>query len=61
MARFNRYEFAYWQHKNRYFGKEFSVLGDSISTLEGYNPRGYKVFYNRDNCVKSGVMQMEDT
>ncbi len=25
-----------------------SVLGDSISTYEGYNPQGYAVFYDRD-------------
>lgn len=53
--------FYNWQEKNRYFGKQFSILGDSISTLEGYNPKGYKVFYSGDNCVKSGVHAMEDT
>lgn len=37
--------FSIWQMGNRYFGKQFSVLGDSISTLEGYNPQGYKVFF----------------
>ena len=58
---FDHSAFSSWQRKNRYFGKEFSVLGDSISTLEGYNPRGYNVFYTGENCVKSGVMQMEDT
>ena len=41
--------------------KKFSVLGDSISTLEGYNPAGYSVFYTGDNCVKSGVYNMTDT
>ena len=46
---------------NRYFGKRFSILGDSISTFEGYNPCGYKVFYNGENCIKSGVIQVEDT
>lgn len=46
---------------SRYFGKYFSILGDSISTLDGYNPRGYRVFYNGDNCIKSGVMDMKDT
>lgn len=53
--------FHNWQAKNRYFGKQFSILGDSISTLDGYNPNGYKVFYNGDNCVKSGVREMADT
>lgn len=54
-------EFSSWQAENKYFGKQFSILGDSISTLAGYNPRGYKVFYSGDNCAKSGIMQMSDT
>lgn len=47
--------------KDRYFGKQFSILGDSISTLDGFNPNGYKVFYADDNCVKSGVVDAKDT
>ena len=35
--------------------KKISILGDSISTLEGYNPRNYKVFYAGDTCKRSGV------
>lgn len=54
-------EFDEWQRNNPYFKKQFSILGDSISTLDGYNPRGYKVFYSGDNCVKSGVSEMADT
>lgn len=54
-------KFSSWQLNNKYFGKQFSVLGDSISTLEGYNPKGYKIFYVDDNCVKSGVTASEDT
>lgn len=54
-------KFGSWQLKNKYFGKQFSILGDSISTLDGYNPKGYRVFYSGDNCVKSGVSKMEDT
>ena len=50
-----------WQAKNGYFGKQFSILGDSISTLYGYNPKGYNVFYSGDNCEKSGVREMADT
>lgn len=50
-----------WQAKNRYFGKQFSILGDSISTLYGYNPKGYNVFYSGDNCERSGVREMADT
>ncbi len=42
-------------------GKQFSILGDSISTLAGYNPKGYKVFYADENCEKSGVKEMQDT
>lgn len=49
------------EYHNKYFGKQFSILGDSISTLDGYNPRGYNVFYKEDNCEKSGVKQMSDT
>lgn len=54
-------KFSLWQLENQYFGKQFSILGDSISTLDGYNPKGYRVFYSGDNCVKSGVSKMEDT
>lgn len=53
--------FRSWQLENKYFGKQFSVLGDSISTLDGFNPKGYKVFYANDNCVKSGVAEAKDT
>lgn len=54
-------EFDKWQRNNPYFRKQFSILGDSISTLDGYNPKGYIVFYSGDNCVKSGVSEMADT
>lgn len=54
-------EFSSWQTNNSYFGKQFSVLGDSISTLAGFNPKGYKVFYADDNCAKSGVAEAKDT
>lgn len=50
-----------WREKNPYFGKKFSVLGDSISTLEGFNPRGYPVFYDEACREKSGVWEMGDT
>lgn len=50
-----------WQQKNPYFGKNFSILGDSISTLDGFNPRSYKVFYQGENCDRSGVFEMSDT
>ena len=32
-------------HKN----KNFSILGDSISTLEGYNPNGYNVLRKKED------------
>lgn len=50
-----------WKQSNPYLGKQFSVLGDSISTLEGYNPKGYNVFYAGDNCVRAGVTEAKDT
>lgn len=59
--RCNDSDFFDWQRESRYFGKQFSVLGDSISTLEGYNPRGYKVFYTGENCTRSGVCEPKDT
>lgn len=54
-------DFYIWQMRNKYFGKQFSILGDSISTLDGYNPRGYKVFYTGVNSEKAHVTQMQDT
>ena len=54
-------KFSLWQLDNKYFGKQFSALGDSISTLDGFNPKGYKVFYSGDNCAKSGVSDARDT
>ncbi len=41
--------------------KKFSILGDSISTLAGYNPEGYAVFYQGENCERSGVYEPLDT
>lgn len=45
----------------KYKGKLFSILGDSISTLEGYNPRGYNVHYKNEVCENSGVRYIDDT
>lgn len=50
-----------WREKNPYFGKKFSILGDSISTLEGFNTRGNPVFYDEACREKSGVWEMKDT
>lgn len=47
--------------KNRYKGKKFSILGDSVSTLAGYNPQGYNVFYEGEVCEKNCVRDMKDT
>lgn len=47
-----------WKKSNKYYKKHFSILGDSISTLTGYNPKGYKVFYENDICEKSGVKEI---
>lgn len=47
--------------RNRYYGKQFAIVGDSISTLAGYNPAGYRVFYMAENFGKSGVAQLSDT
>ncbi len=44
-----------------YYGKKFSILGDSISTLDKYNPDGYSVFYTEENCERSGIFRMQDT
>lgn len=41
--------------------KKFSILGDSISTLIGYNPPDYKVFFDEENGQKAGVLNFKDT
>lgn len=53
--------FKKWRLSNPYYGKQFSVLGDSISTLDGYNPSGSKVFYRDEKCSRSGIKEMKDT
>ena len=50
-----------WREKNPYYGKRFSVLGDSVSTLEGFNPRGSRVFYDESRRESSGIWEMGDT
>ena len=54
-------KFLKWKINNPYYGKQFSILGDSISTLEGYNPKGYNVFFTEENCQKAGICNMQDT
>lgn len=38
-----------------------SILGDSISTFEGYNPPGYSVFYDKQMQEKNGLISVYDT
>ncbi|HIU35332.1 MAG TPA: protein kinase [Candidatus Fimenecus excrementigallinarum] len=54
-------ELIAYQDGYAYVGKRFSILGDSISTLAGYNPKGYSVFYSGENCEKTGVRDITDT
>ena len=44
-----------------YKNKRFSILGDSISTLLGYNPEGAAVFYDAYMGRIAGVLAPEDT
>ena len=50
-----------WKSKNKYKRKRFSILGDSISTLESYNPDGYNVFYDEEHCFYADIKSMSDT
>ena len=50
-----------WREKNPYFGKRFSILGDSVCTLEGFNPRGSRVFYDESRREQTGIWEMGDT
>ena len=38
-----------------------SILGDSISTFEGYNPNGYAVFYDKQMQQITGLTSVDDT
>ena len=38
-----------------------SVLGDSISTYEGYNPEGYSVYYDKQNQQRNQIRSVYDT
>lgn len=44
-----------------YKGKYFSVVGDSISTLLGYIPEGYALYYDENNKKAAGIEDMSDT
>ena len=39
----------------------FSILGDSISTFEGCNPAGFRVFYEGERREATGVREARDT
>ena len=41
--------------------RNISVLGDSISTFEGYNPEGYAVFYDSLKQQKNGLTDVSET
>lgn len=56
-----QYRFLKWQRNNPYYKKQISILGDSISTLDGYNPLGHNLFFKGEVCEKSGVKNMSDT
>lgn len=38
-----------------------SILGDSISTYSGYNPKGYSVYYDEDMQKCNGLKSVYDT
>jgi hypothetical protein len=44
-----------------YKGKYFSVVGDSISTLNGYIPDGYALYYTEETMQNAGIAGQEDT
>lgn len=54
-------EFLRRKENNPYYGKNFSIFGDSISTLEGYIPEDYKAFYDKENCEKAEINSISDT
>lgn len=54
-------EFGQCSKLNNFIGKNFSIFGDSISTLEGYNPNGYDVFYTKDVAKQQNINSSTDT
>lgn len=47
--------------EGKYNGKYFSVLGDSVSTFEGFTEPDYAVFYTFGQKIASGVLSYPDT
>ncbi|NGM16437.1 SGNH/GDSL hydrolase family protein [Eggerthellaceae bacterium zg-893] len=41
--------------------RKFSIVGDSISTLRGHNPEGWRVYYEGAEADAAGVHAPEDT
>lgn len=41
--------------------KYVSIVGDSVSTFQGYNPSGYAVFYDKDKQILNELNNMYDT
>lgn len=54
-------EYYEWKQNNPYVGKQFSILGDSISTLEGYNPRNYNIFFDEMKCQQAEIFSPTNT
>ncbi len=50
-----------WQRGTPWYKKQISILGDSISTLDGFQPQGYPVYYQGEIQDKTGVRKQEDT
>lgn len=47
--------------QQKFKGKYVSILGDSISTLDGYNPAGYGIYYGRKSKINNDVQDFKDT
>lgn len=50
-----------WKKPMKYSGKFVSILGDSISTFEEFNPNKYPIHYAYEIKQLSGVMNVNDT
>ncbi len=46
---------------NEYRDKYISILGDSISTYEGYLPSGYESYYSRHDASYTGIYGYRET
>lgn len=38
-----------------------SIMGDSVSTFEGYNPEGYEVYYDKECQIYNEMEDVQDT